>query len=169
MKALLFAAIAVDVLASLYLLLIAPILVYGWNNTSFNGEWALLVAALLAVGIGGSIRRNLSGAIRGGRRCAAGHRHSGNRCCCRLLWATVRLTGANRIRSGLRGIMLSASRRPGSVRSILRAHRFEPGHRAWRLATAAGQSRSMHTVPVPLLFRLEQVVRDRHMKTASLT
>ena len=55
MKALLFAAIAVDVLASLYLALIAPILVYGWNNTSFNGEWALLVAALLAVGIGGPI------------------------------------------------------------------------------------------------------------------
>jgi len=55
MRALLFAAIAVDVLASLYLLLIAPILVYGWNNSSFDGEWALFVAALLAVGIGGSI------------------------------------------------------------------------------------------------------------------
>ena len=55
MKALLFAAIAVDVLASLYLLLIAPILVYGWNNTSFNGEWALLVAALLLMGIGGPV------------------------------------------------------------------------------------------------------------------
>ena len=55
MKALLFAAIAVDVLASLYLLLIAPILVYGWNNTSFNGEWALLVAALLLMGLGGPV------------------------------------------------------------------------------------------------------------------
>ena len=55
MKALLFAAIAVDVLASLYLALISPILIYGWNNTSFNGEWALLVAALLSMGIGGPI------------------------------------------------------------------------------------------------------------------
>jgi hypothetical protein len=55
MKALLFAAIAVDVLASLYLALIAPILVYGWNNTSFNGEWALLVAALLLMGLGGPV------------------------------------------------------------------------------------------------------------------
>jgi hypothetical protein len=55
MKALLFAAIAVDLLASLYLLLIAPILVYGWNNTSFNGEWALLVAALLLMGLGGPV------------------------------------------------------------------------------------------------------------------
>jgi hypothetical protein len=55
MKALLFAAIAVDVLASIYLLLIAPILVYGWNNTSFNGEWALLVAVLLLMGIGGPV------------------------------------------------------------------------------------------------------------------
>ena len=55
MKALLFTAIAVDVLASLYLLLIAPILVYGWNNTSFNGEWALLVAVLLLMGLGGPV------------------------------------------------------------------------------------------------------------------
>ena len=55
MKALLFAAIAVDVLASLYLVLIAPILIYGWNNTSFNGEWALLVAALLLIGVGGPV------------------------------------------------------------------------------------------------------------------
>jgi hypothetical protein len=55
MKALLFAAIAVDVLASLYLLLIAPILIYGWNNTSFNGGWALLVAALLLMGLGGPV------------------------------------------------------------------------------------------------------------------
>ena len=55
MKALLFAAIAVDVLASIYLLLIAPILVYGWNNTSFNGEWALLVVVLLLMGIGGPV------------------------------------------------------------------------------------------------------------------
>ena len=55
MKALLFAAIAVDVLASLYLALIAPILVYGWNNASFNGEWALLVAALLLMGLGGPV------------------------------------------------------------------------------------------------------------------
>ena len=55
MKALLFAAIAVDVLASLYLALIAPILIHGWNNTSFNREAALLVAALLVLGIGGPI------------------------------------------------------------------------------------------------------------------
>ena len=55
MKALLFAAIAVDVLASLYLALISPIMIYGWNNTSFNGEAALLVVALLALGIGGPI------------------------------------------------------------------------------------------------------------------
>ncbi|HKS60773.1 MAG TPA: hypothetical protein VJT13_03685 [Xanthobacteraceae bacterium] len=55
MKALLFAAIAVDVLASLYLALIAPIMIYGWNNTTFNGGVALVVAALLALGIGGPI------------------------------------------------------------------------------------------------------------------
>ena len=55
MKALLFAATAVDVLASLYLALIAPIMIYGWNNTTFNSGVALLVAALLAVGIGGPI------------------------------------------------------------------------------------------------------------------
>jgi hypothetical protein len=52
---LLFGAIAVNVVASLYLALIAPILVYGWNNTSFNAAWAFGVAALLFVGIGGSI------------------------------------------------------------------------------------------------------------------
>ena len=55
MKALLFAAIAVDVLASRYLALIAPIMIYGWNNTTFNSGVALLVAALLAAGIGGPI------------------------------------------------------------------------------------------------------------------
>ena len=55
MKALLFAAIAVDVLASLYLALISPILIHGWNNTSFHGDTALLVAALLVLGIGGPI------------------------------------------------------------------------------------------------------------------
>jgi hypothetical protein len=54
-KALLFAAIAVDLLASLYLLMIAPILVYGWNNTSFNAGWAAAVAVLLVIGIGGPI------------------------------------------------------------------------------------------------------------------
>jgi hypothetical protein len=43
------------VLASLYLALISPIMIYGWNNTSFNGEWALLVVTLLALGIGGPI------------------------------------------------------------------------------------------------------------------
>jgi hypothetical protein len=55
MKALLFAAIAVDALASFYLAMISPIMIYGWNNTSFNGDAALLVAALLALGIGGPI------------------------------------------------------------------------------------------------------------------
>jgi hypothetical protein len=54
-KALLFAAIVVDVLASLYLLMIAPILVYGWNNTSFKAGWAVAVAVLLLIGIGGPI------------------------------------------------------------------------------------------------------------------
>lgn len=55
MKAWLFAAIAVDLLASLYLALIAPIMITGWNNTTFNGGVALLVTALLVVGIGGPI------------------------------------------------------------------------------------------------------------------
>ena len=68
MRALLFAAIAVDVLASLYLLMIAPILVYGWNNTSFNGGWAVAVAVLLLVGLGGPI---LAFAWRNRRRRAA--------------------------------------------------------------------------------------------------
>ena len=55
MKALLFAAIAVDVLASLYLALIAPIMIYGWNNTSFNGDAAVVVALLLLIGVGGPV------------------------------------------------------------------------------------------------------------------
>lgn len=55
MKALLFTAIAVDVFASFYLALIAPIMIYGWNNTSFNGDAALLVAALLSMGLGGPV------------------------------------------------------------------------------------------------------------------
>ena len=55
MKALLFTAIAVNLLASLYLALISPILIYGWNNTSFHGDAALLVVALLVLGIGGPI------------------------------------------------------------------------------------------------------------------
>jgi hypothetical protein len=54
-KLLLFGAIAVNAVASLYLALIAPILVYGWNNTAFNAGWALAVAVLLLIGIGGSI------------------------------------------------------------------------------------------------------------------
>ena len=55
MDFLLFGAITVNVVASIYLTLIAPIMIYGWNNTTFNGGVALLVAALLAVGIGGPI------------------------------------------------------------------------------------------------------------------
>jgi hypothetical protein len=54
-KLLLLGAITINVVASLYLLLIAPILVYGWNNTAFNAGWAFAVAALLLSGIGGSI------------------------------------------------------------------------------------------------------------------
>jgi protein-S-isoprenylcysteine O-methyltransferase Ste14 len=54
-KFLLFGAIAVNVVASLYLALIAPILVYGWNNTSFSAGWAIAVGAFLFAAIGGSI------------------------------------------------------------------------------------------------------------------
>jgi hypothetical protein len=52
---LLFGAIAVNAVASLYLLLIAPIMIHGWNNTTFNADAAIAVAALLIIGIGGSI------------------------------------------------------------------------------------------------------------------
>ena len=55
MKFLLFGAIAVNAVASLYLALIAPIMITGWNNTSFNADAAFAVVALLAIGIGGSI------------------------------------------------------------------------------------------------------------------
>ena len=55
MKLLLFGAITVNVVASLYLMLIAPILVYGWNNTAFHADAAVAVTILLLVGVGGSI------------------------------------------------------------------------------------------------------------------
>ena len=55
MKFLLFGAITVNVVASLYLALIAPIMITGWNNTTFNADVALVVIALLVIGIGGSI------------------------------------------------------------------------------------------------------------------
>ena len=55
MKFLLFGAITVNVVASLYLMLIAPIMIHGWNNTTFNADAAIAVALLLLVGIGGSI------------------------------------------------------------------------------------------------------------------
>ncbi len=55
MKALLFIAIAVNLLASLYLALIAPIMITGWNNTTFNSDAAVIVTVLLLIGIGGSI------------------------------------------------------------------------------------------------------------------
>jgi hypothetical protein len=54
-KFLLFGAITINVVASLYLMLIAPILVYGWNNTAFHADAAIATAALLFIGIGGSI------------------------------------------------------------------------------------------------------------------
>ena len=55
MKFLLFGAITINVVASLYLMLIAPIMIYGWNNTAFHADAAIAVTALLFVGIGGSI------------------------------------------------------------------------------------------------------------------
>ena len=55
MKFLLFGAIAVNAVASLYLALIAPIMITGWNNTTFNADAAFAIVALLAIGIGGSI------------------------------------------------------------------------------------------------------------------
>jgi len=55
-KALLIAAIAIDVLASLYVIGLAPIMIYGWNSsTQFNTEWVFIVLALLVAGIGGPI------------------------------------------------------------------------------------------------------------------
>jgi len=54
-KFLLFGAIAVNAVASLYLALIAPIMITGWNNTTFNTDAAVAVVALLMIGIGGSI------------------------------------------------------------------------------------------------------------------
>lgn len=55
MKFLLFGAITVNVVASIYLMLIAPIMITGWNNTAFHTDAAIGVTALLLVGIGGSI------------------------------------------------------------------------------------------------------------------
>ena len=55
MKFLLFGAITVNVVASLYLMLIAPIMIHGWNNTTFHADAAIAVTLLLLIGIGGSI------------------------------------------------------------------------------------------------------------------
>ena len=55
MKFLLFGAITVNVVASLYLMLIAPIMIHGWNNTAFHADAAIVVTALLLIGIGGSV------------------------------------------------------------------------------------------------------------------
>jgi len=54
-KFLLFGAITVNVVASIYLMLIAPIMITGWNNTAFHADAAIAVTLLLLVGIGGSI------------------------------------------------------------------------------------------------------------------
>jgi hypothetical protein len=54
-KFLLFGAITVNVVASIYLLLVAPIMIHGWNNTAFHADAAVSVTLLLLVGIGGSI------------------------------------------------------------------------------------------------------------------
>jgi hypothetical protein len=54
-KFLLFGAITINVVASFYLALIAPIMIHGWNNTTFNTDAAIVVAVLLLIGIGGSI------------------------------------------------------------------------------------------------------------------
>ncbi|MGB9369446.1 MAG: hypothetical protein WCE79_25900 [Xanthobacteraceae bacterium] len=55
MKFLLFGATAINVVASIYLMLIAPIMIHGWNNTVFHADAALAVTVLLLIGIGGSI------------------------------------------------------------------------------------------------------------------
>ena len=55
MKFLLFGAIAINVIASIYLMLIAPIMITGWNNTAFHADAAIAVTVLLLIGIGGSI------------------------------------------------------------------------------------------------------------------
>lgn len=55
MKFLLFGAITINVVAALHLMLIAPILVYGWNNTAFHADAAIAVTMLLLIGLGGSI------------------------------------------------------------------------------------------------------------------
>ena len=55
MNFLLFGAITVNVVASLYLMLIAPIMITGWNNTTFHADAAIMVTVLLLIGIGGSI------------------------------------------------------------------------------------------------------------------
>jgi hypothetical protein len=54
-KFLLFGAITINVVASLYLMLIAPIMIYGWNNTTFNADAAIALTVLLLIGVGGSI------------------------------------------------------------------------------------------------------------------
>ena len=38
--------------ASLYLMLIAPIMITGWNNTTFHADAAIMVTVLLLIGIG---------------------------------------------------------------------------------------------------------------------
>ena len=55
MKFLLFGAITINVVASFYLMLIAPIMIYGWNNTAFHADAAIVVTILLLIGIGGSV------------------------------------------------------------------------------------------------------------------
>lgn len=55
MKFLLVGAITINVVASLYLTLIAPIMIYGWSNAAFHADAAIAVTVLLLAGIGGSI------------------------------------------------------------------------------------------------------------------
>jgi len=54
-KFLLFGAITINVVATIYLMLIAPIMITGWNNTAFHADAMVAVTLLLLTGIGGSI------------------------------------------------------------------------------------------------------------------
>lgn len=55
MLALLVLAAVIDLVAALYLALIAPIMITGWNNTHFDGGIAALVAVGLMALLGGPL------------------------------------------------------------------------------------------------------------------
>jgi hypothetical protein len=91
-KFLLFGAITVNVVASLYLTLIAPIMITGWNNTTFHADAAVVVASADRSESAGRSWAS-SGAMRGRAR-RFGSRAARRRGACRMRVDGARLNDA---------------------------------------------------------------------------